>query len=227
MMPAMSTRVVSPTLAGRLAELDRLRAARDRASGGVPSTVLISGEAGVGKTRLVTEASSMARAEGFGVIVGGAIGLGDSDLPYGLFTEAFRSLLAEVGREQIIEAAGGRRRPPRPPGAWPRRRAGLPCSLPRRRGRFAPAPLRSRARRAGPPCAGTTDRARARGSALGRSVVARPADLPRGTATRRAVGPDRDVPVGRVDAAASAAAAARAPRAAAVRRAHRPFTPRP
>ena len=106
MMPAMSTRVVSPTFAGRLVELDRLRAARDRASGGVPSTVLISGEAGVGKTRLVTEATSMARAEGFGVIVGGAIGLGDSDLPYGPFTEAFRSLLADVGRERIIEAAG-------------------------------------------------------------------------------------------------------------------------
>ncbi len=105
-MPSMSTRVVSPTFAGRLVELDRLRAARDRASGGVPSTVLISGEAGVGKTRLVTEATSMARAEGFGVIVGGAIGLGDSDLPYGPFSEAFRSLLADVGRERIIEAAG-------------------------------------------------------------------------------------------------------------------------
>ena len=67
----------------------------------------------------------MARAEGFGVIVGGAIALGDSDLPYGPFTEAFRSLLADVGRERIIEAAGGRRRPPRPAGARPRRRAGL------------------------------------------------------------------------------------------------------
>ena len=145
MMPAMSTRVVSPTLAGRLAELDRLRAARDRASNGVPSTVLISGEAGVGKTRLVTEATSTAQTEGFGVFVGGAIALGDSDLPYGPFTEAFRSLLADVGRERIIEAAGG--------GAVHLARlvpglgeapAGLALST-RRRRRFSPAPLRNRA----------------------------------------------------------------------------------
>ena len=133
-MPSMSTRVVSPTLAGRLVELDRLRAARDRASAGEPSTVLISGEAGVGKTRLVTEATSMARAEGFGVIVGGAIGLGDSDLPYGPFSEAFRSLLADVGRERIIEAAGEGAVRPRAACARPRRRVGrTPFGRTRRR----------------------------------------------------------------------------------------------
>ena len=48
-MPSMSTRVVSPTLAGRRVELRRLQAALDQAIEGSSSTVLVAGEAGVGR----------------------------------------------------------------------------------------------------------------------------------------------------------------------------------
>jgi DNA-binding CsgD family transcriptional regulator/tetratricopeptide (TPR) repeat protein len=106
MMPSMSTRVVSPTLAGRRVELERLQAALDRAIEGFSSTVLVAGEAGVGKTRLVTELASSAYGRGMLVLTGGAVGLGDSDLPYGPFAEAFRALHRSVGRDRFLQAAG-------------------------------------------------------------------------------------------------------------------------
>ena len=101
-MPSMSTRVVSPTLAGRSTELERLQAALDRAIESSSSTVLVAGEAGVGKTRLVTELASSAHERGMLVLTGGAIGLGDSDLPYGPFAEAFRALHRSVGRDRFL-----------------------------------------------------------------------------------------------------------------------------
>jgi DNA-binding CsgD family transcriptional regulator/tetratricopeptide (TPR) repeat protein len=106
MMPSMSTRVVSPTLAGRSAELERLQAALERAIEGSSSTVLVAGEAGVGKTRLVTELASATHERGMLVLTGGAVGLGDSDLPYGPFAEAFRGLLRSIGRDRFLGAAG-------------------------------------------------------------------------------------------------------------------------
>ena len=105
-MPAMSTRLVSPTLAGRRVELEQLQSALDRAIEGSSSTVLVAGEAGVGKTRLVTELASSAHDRGMLVLTGGAIGLGDSDLPYGPFAEAFRALHRSFGRDRFLQAAG-------------------------------------------------------------------------------------------------------------------------
>jgi predicted ATPase len=46
-------RVSSPELVGRAEELEHLRAAFERAEGGVAGAVFVAGESGVGKTRLV------------------------------------------------------------------------------------------------------------------------------------------------------------------------------
>jgi len=62
----MGQRVSCPVLVGRDAEVARLRAAIERAVGGQPATVLIAGEAGIGKTRLVTEA--LRHAAGLGAV---------------------------------------------------------------------------------------------------------------------------------------------------------------
>jgi predicted ATPase len=51
----MAARVSSPRLVGRAEELARLAAALDRAAAGDPAAVLVAGEAGVGKTRLLPE----------------------------------------------------------------------------------------------------------------------------------------------------------------------------
>jgi Cdc6-like AAA superfamily ATPase len=50
----MSLRVSSPVLIGRASEAAQLWAAFERALAGSPTTVVVAGEAGIGKTRLVT-----------------------------------------------------------------------------------------------------------------------------------------------------------------------------
>ena len=59
-------RVSSPEFVGRVGELRRLRAAFEAAAARNPSVVLIGGEAGVGKTRLVSCAGDqlVAQADG-------------------------------------------------------------------------------------------------------------------------------------------------------------------
>jgi DNA-binding SARP family transcriptional activator len=69
--PAPSTRIrVSPPLpayelAGRVGELDRLRGLVERARAGHPGAAWVSGEAGIGKSRLAAEAAMIAFERGF------------------------------------------------------------------------------------------------------------------------------------------------------------------
>jgi predicted ATPase len=51
----MPARMTSPTFVGRRMERSRLDAALERAAAGEPSLVLIGGDAGIGKTRLLSE----------------------------------------------------------------------------------------------------------------------------------------------------------------------------
>jgi len=91
---------------GRVEELDRLEEALRLAAEGRPSVVLVGGDAGVGKTRLVEEFTVRARGKGARVLVGGCLELGDGGLPYGAITEALRALAAEVGRAELRRLAG-------------------------------------------------------------------------------------------------------------------------
>jgi DNA-binding CsgD family transcriptional regulator/tetratricopeptide (TPR) repeat protein len=93
----MGGRVASPTLVGRVEELRLLEAARRRAANGAPAVVLVGGEAGVGKTRLVAELAARCAADGTRVLVGGCVPVGDGALPYAPIVEALRVLVAEVG----------------------------------------------------------------------------------------------------------------------------------
>ena len=63
----------SPTLVGRVEEFQTLQAARVRAADGEPAVVLVPGEAGVGKTRLVAELMNRCAANGTRVLVGGCV----------------------------------------------------------------------------------------------------------------------------------------------------------
>src|SRR5688572_17326662 len=89
-------RVSSPIFVGRTAELDRLCRALDRASSRQPSVVLIAGEAGIGKTRLVTEFSHRAREGGARVLIGGSMQVGETGLPYAPIVGALRPLLRSL-----------------------------------------------------------------------------------------------------------------------------------
>jgi DNA-binding CsgD family transcriptional regulator len=94
-MERVATRVSSPVFIGRRAELDTLGRALDAAAGGAASTVLIGGDAGIGKTRLVTEVANRGTEQGMLVLEGGCVALGDGGgLPFAPFVEALRRLPA-------------------------------------------------------------------------------------------------------------------------------------
>jgi predicted ATPase len=66
----MGSRVASPTFVGRVEELQTLEAAKRRAANADPAVVLVGGEAGVGKTRLVTELTARCGTDGIRVLAG-------------------------------------------------------------------------------------------------------------------------------------------------------------
>ena len=58
--------------------------------------MLLAGDAGVGKTRLLAELRDRAQAAGYRVLVGHCLDFGDSALPYLPFSEAFGRLATEA-----------------------------------------------------------------------------------------------------------------------------------
>jgi DNA-binding CsgD family transcriptional regulator len=83
---------VDAPLVGRTEEYGRLTAALDAARDAHPAAVLLAGDAGVGKTRLLTELRRQARQQGFTVLIGHCVDLGMAGLPYLPFTEALGQL---------------------------------------------------------------------------------------------------------------------------------------
>jgi DNA-binding CsgD family transcriptional regulator len=102
----MGGRVASPTFVGRVEELQVLEAARRRAADAEPAVVLVGGEAGVGKTRLITELTARCAADETRVLSGGCVPVGDGALPYAPIVEALRTLLADLGAGTVRELVG-------------------------------------------------------------------------------------------------------------------------
>ncbi len=88
----------SRTLVGRDAELTDIASSLGvRASGpGTARVVLLSGDAGVGKTRLLVELRDLAFTEGWQVFAGHCLDFGDSALPYLPFSEVLGRLAVDV-----------------------------------------------------------------------------------------------------------------------------------
>ena len=100
---AMSARLSSPILIGRVPEMATLEDALGRAADGEPVVVLIGGEAGIGKSRLVRELADRARERGDLVLEGGCVSLGsDEGLPFAPIAEALRGL-ARVSNREILD----------------------------------------------------------------------------------------------------------------------------
>jgi DNA-binding CsgD family transcriptional regulator len=104
----MPGRVSSPRFVGRHAELTRLETLwKTVVTDEVAATVLVSGEAGVGKTRLVSELEGRLGEPSI-VISGSAIEVVDRALPFGPIVQALRSLhrtLDETTFEAVIGPA--------------------------------------------------------------------------------------------------------------------------
>jgi len=96
---------VSPLFVGRARELAVLGDALDGARAGTASTVLVGGEAGVGKTRLVGELAE--RADDALVLVGGCLELGTEGLPFAPFTAVLRGLVRTLGRDGVARLVPG------------------------------------------------------------------------------------------------------------------------
>jgi DNA-binding CsgD family transcriptional regulator/tetratricopeptide (TPR) repeat protein len=95
-LDVMSATLTSPTFVGRSVELARLTEALDRAAAGTPTAVVVGGEAGVGKSRLVGEVVAGARAAGATVLVGGCVELGGEGVPFAPLVEALRGLVRDL-----------------------------------------------------------------------------------------------------------------------------------
>src|SRR5215217_5223983 len=92
-----SRRASSPRFVGRAAELRVLDAALARASDNQPAFVFIGGESGVGKTRLLREFESRARAQEARVLLGHCLELGGAQIPYAPLVAALRPLARGIG----------------------------------------------------------------------------------------------------------------------------------
>jgi DNA-binding CsgD family transcriptional regulator len=78
-----------------------LEAALETVRQGEPAAVLIGGEAGMGKTRLIGEFTGTARGAGVRVLTGACLELGADGLPFSPFTAMLRDLVREAGPAEI------------------------------------------------------------------------------------------------------------------------------
>jgi DNA-binding NarL/FixJ family response regulator/tetratricopeptide (TPR) repeat protein len=116
MLGLVQTRSVSPVFVGRADELDTLNDALARAeaggasqafsTGGEPQALLLGGEAGVGKTRLVEEFATAAARRGAVVALGGCVEIGADGLPFAPFSTALRALRRALPDAVAAAAAG-------------------------------------------------------------------------------------------------------------------------
>ncbi|WP_123455526.1 helix-turn-helix transcriptional regulator [Streptomyces sp. PanSC19] len=106
MLGAVETRSVSPVFVGRAGELTALTEALSRAGAGEPQALLIGGEAGVGKTRLIEEFLDTARDRGAVTALGGCVELGADGLPFAPFAAALRALHRRLPEEFTAAADG-------------------------------------------------------------------------------------------------------------------------
>jgi DNA-binding CsgD family transcriptional regulator/tetratricopeptide (TPR) repeat protein len=89
---------------GRSAELERLRTLMPRAAGETSRVVLLAGEAGSGKSRLVREFAAEAADDGVLVLYGACDAVVRS--PYGPFVEALDQLVRATEPDELREALG-------------------------------------------------------------------------------------------------------------------------
>jgi DNA-binding CsgD family transcriptional regulator/transcriptional regulator with XRE-family HTH domain/tetratricopeptide (TPR) repeat protein len=103
----MAVTIVSPEFIGRREEIASLSALMNRTQAGEPGFMLVGGEAGVGKSRLVTEFAVRAASQsGFRVLTGQCVELGAEGLPLAPLVDALRTLRRGLTPEALTEVLG-------------------------------------------------------------------------------------------------------------------------
>lgn len=93
-------------LVGRDVELDCAQAALDDVLGGRGRVVLVSGEPGIGKTRLVEELAALAEEQG-ALVVWGHVDDVDGAPPYWPWLQVLEGVFQHADREWVVGALGG------------------------------------------------------------------------------------------------------------------------
>jgi hypothetical protein len=101
--------VGSAPFVGRASEIGALDEALARTRAGHGGLMLVSGEPGIGKTRLADEVSDRARAQDMRVLWGRAWERGGAP-PFWPWVQALRALVAEVGADGVMSRLGDRGR---------------------------------------------------------------------------------------------------------------------
>jgi DNA-binding CsgD family transcriptional regulator/tetratricopeptide (TPR) repeat protein len=104
-LAGMAVELPSSAFVGRAVELRRLDAMLDRAEQGSPQVVLLAGDAGVGKTRLLLALAERARRRGTRVLAGGCVELGDIGLAYLPVVDALRELTDDPEEARLLAGA--------------------------------------------------------------------------------------------------------------------------
>jgi len=106
MLLDVGRQVSSPVLVGRSRQLSVLDSAL-AAVRGSPSAVVVGGEAGIGKSRLVREFAGRSRGAGARVLIGGCLELGADGLPFAPFTAVLRQLVRDLGATSVADLLPG------------------------------------------------------------------------------------------------------------------------
>ncbi len=100
----MARSMTPPPFVARDGDVATVLAALDRAAAGDPRVVLVAGDAGVGKTRLVDRVGELAEARGATVVATHCVDLGEIGLPYLPFAEALARLQRPGGPVERVVA---------------------------------------------------------------------------------------------------------------------------
>jgi predicted ATPase len=100
----VASRVSSQRFIGRRSELDRLHAALAKSQSRDPQFLVIGGEAGVGKSRLIQAAGQ--RQTGHTLLVGGCLNVSEGAAPLAPFVEAVRTLAGSLPPAELDEILG-------------------------------------------------------------------------------------------------------------------------
>ncbi len=102
----MSKHRSSPELIGRADDLEVLLAALERSEETGFGAVRIGGEAGIGKTRLLSELERVARERGARVLTGECVELAEGELPFAPLVAALRPLTRELAPGELASLPG-------------------------------------------------------------------------------------------------------------------------
>ena len=92
-------------MVGRTPELEELRRLFVLADEGSPQVVVVGGEAGIGKSRLIAEFATTLPEEAV-LLVGHCLELGPDGPPFAPFSTMLRALVVDLGSEEFAELAG-------------------------------------------------------------------------------------------------------------------------